>query len=301
MCPYSHLPSLAHTTFQLLFGNDFYVFVIDVVLTQEAVNTSVHQVDGCRERRERNIIQSARLLQTASSEPCVLGTACPEHFPPSVTGAPTSRVHPGWVKYPLSPEVSLRAVQEWDTHLSPANSNLWVRTLCFSWASSERKTRAKLHEHLLQVHRHSQQPDWRTRLCYTLNGWQSKRGTAMCCFLSSWLHCCSPRDGWSSTNCYFKIHERRNCWATGTIPGVTFWGAARLWNTYSTETTAFWLQWNNSTITEKQKKQKKFQNPGKGVDGTDIPIESKEKSQENLKIFQEKWKLKPARCGSVHL
>lgn len=101
-----HLPSLA----LLLFGNDFYVFVIDVVLTQEAVNTSVHQVDGCRERRERNIIQSARLLQTASSEPCVLGTACPEHFPPSVTG--TLRVHPGWVKYPLSPEVSLRAVQE---------------------------------------------------------------------------------------------------------------------------------------------------------------------------------------------
>lgn len=48
-----HLPSLA----LLLFGNDFYVFVIDVVLTQEAVNTSIHQVNGCRERREKNIMQ----------------------------------------------------------------------------------------------------------------------------------------------------------------------------------------------------------------------------------------------------
>ena len=41
-----HLPSLA----LLLFGNDFYVLVIDVVLTQEAVYTSVHQVNSCRKK-----------------------------------------------------------------------------------------------------------------------------------------------------------------------------------------------------------------------------------------------------------
>ena len=59
--------------------------------------------------------------------------------------------------------------------------------------------------------------------------------------------------------------------------------------------------WSPFSFPSSKTSQKKFQNPGKGVDGTDIPIESKEKSQENLKIFQEKWKLKPARCGSVHL